>query len=74
MCTMCILIIRYLRLNSPFCTDGLGLLCLLHSKGCSSSCMKEVETEVGGELEVEGNGEVKGTMEVGVKGLITSFS
>ena len=57
MYTMCILIIRYLRLNSPFCTDGLGLLCLLHSKGCSSSCMKEVETEVGGE--VEGNGEVE---------------
>ena len=54
---MCILIIRYLRLNSPFCIDGLGLLCLLHSKGCSSSCMKEVETEVGGE--VEGNGEVE---------------
>ena len=54
--------------------DGLGLLCLLHSKGCSSSCMEEVETEVGGELEVEGNGEVKGTMEVGVEGLIPSFS
>ena len=74
MYTMCILIIRYLRLNSPFCRDGLGLLCLLHSKGCSSSCMEEVETEVGGELEVEGNGEVKGTMEVGVEGLIPSFS
>ena len=47
--------------------DGLGLLCLLHSKGCSSSCMEEVETEVdvkgmvevGGEVEVEGNGEVE---------------
>ena len=36
--------------------------------------MEEVETEVGGELEVEGNGEVKGTMEVGVEGLIPSFS
>ena len=69
MYTMCILIIRYLRLNSPFCTDGLGLLCLLHSKGCSSSCMKEGETEpwvdvkgiveVGGDVEVEGNGEVE---------------
>ena len=66
---MCIIIFRNLRLNSPFCTDGLGLLCLLHSKGCSSSCMKEVETEpwvdvkgmveVGVEVEVEGNGEVE---------------
>ena len=48
---------------------SLGLLCLLHSKGCSSSCMKEGETEpwvdvkgiveVGGDVEVEGNGEVE---------------
>ena len=79
MYTLCILMIRYLRLNSPVCIDGLGLLCLLHSKGCSSSCMEAepgVDTEVDdkGMLEVGGEVEVEGHWEGESWGVIPSFS
>ena len=58
--------------------DGLGLLCLLHSKGCSSSCIEEDETEpwfdVKGVVEVGGEVEVEGHWEGESWGVIPSFS